>query len=133
MLLPTTISRISRHRSCSNAMFAHSVVSRLRVQVANFSTGRAGVKDMRALFVLGPKKVQQNQSGEATAINCREQMEFRNISIPKPVRNQVLIKVQAASFNPIDGRQRKGLAPHQPSPYIPGRDCSGMSNSSISI
>ena len=55
----------------------------------------------------------------------REVMKFRNIPIPTPGPNEILLKVKAASINPIDWKIREGQYPAVKSdklPYVLGRD-----------
>jgi NADPH:quinone reductase-like Zn-dependent oxidoreductase len=59
----------------------------------------------------------------------REVMNFRKIPIPVPGPNEILLKVKAASINPIDWKIREGRYPVVKSedlPYVLGRDVSGV-------
>lgn len=49
------------------------------------------------------------------------------VGIPIPKKNEILIKVEAASINPVDWKIQQGVAPHLPSkfPHIPGSDVAG--------
>src|SRR5215831_8378314 len=55
-------------------------------------------------------------------------MRFRKLPIPTPGPNEMLVKVKAASINPVDWKIREGLYPAVKSdmlPYVLGRDVSG--------
>jgi NADPH:quinone reductase-like Zn-dependent oxidoreductase len=59
----------------------------------------------------------------------REVMKFRKSPIPTPGPNEILLKVKAASVNPIDWKIREGRNPAVKSdklPYVLGRDVSGV-------
>ena len=54
-------------------------------------------------------------------------MKFRKLPIPTPGPNEMLVKVKAASINPVDWKIREGLYPAVKSdmlPYVLGRDVS---------
>src|SRR5215831_15478023 len=55
-------------------------------------------------------------------------MKLRKLPIPTPGPNEMLVKVKAASINPVDWKIREGLYPAVKSdmlPYVLGRDVSG--------
>jgi NADPH:quinone reductase-like Zn-dependent oxidoreductase len=58
-----------------------------------------------------------------------EVLQFEDVVVPTPVAGELLIKVQAASVNPLDWKTRagylKGLFPHT-LPFILGWDASGV-------
>ena len=59
----------------------------------------------------------------------REVMKFRKLPIPSPGLNEILLKVKAASINPVDWKIREGQYPAVKSdklPYVLGRDVSGV-------
>src|SRR6516162_10390340 len=59
----------------------------------------------------------------------REVMKFRKLPIPTPGANEILLKVKAASINPVDWKIREGQFPAIKSdklPYVLGRDVSGV-------
>ena len=59
----------------------------------------------------------------------REVMKFRKFPIPSPGPNEILLKVKAASVNPVDWKIREGRYPAVKSdklPYVLGRDVSGV-------
>jgi NADPH:quinone reductase-like Zn-dependent oxidoreductase len=59
----------------------------------------------------------------------REVMKFRKLPIPTPGSNEILLKVKAASINPVDWKIREGQYPGIKSdklPYVLGRDVSGV-------
>jgi len=63
-----------------------------------------------------------------------EVMRLEDIAIPRPGQGQVLVKVRAASVNPIDWKMRRGLlAKHFPLtfPRTLGRDCAGDANGEL--
>src|SRR5215475_6054245 len=59
----------------------------------------------------------------------REAVKFRKLLIPSPGPNEILLKVKAASVNPVDWKIREGRYPAVKSdklPYVLGRDVSGV-------
>ena len=59
----------------------------------------------------------------------REVMKFRQLPIPTPGPNEILLKAKAASINPVDWKIREGQYPAVKSdklPYVLGRDVSGV-------
>jgi NADPH:quinone reductase-like Zn-dependent oxidoreductase len=59
----------------------------------------------------------------------REVMKFRKIPIPTPRPDEILLKVKAASVNPVDWKIREGRFPAvkiDKLPYVLGRDVSGV-------
>src|SRR5262249_20294886 len=63
------------------------------------------------------------------AFGSRETMKFRKLPIPSPGPNEILLKVKAASVNPVDWKIREGRYPAVQSdklPYVLGRDVSGV-------
>ena len=58
-----------------------------------------------------------------------EVLKIEEIPVPKPKADEVLVKVHAASVNPIDYKIRSGGYPSKKEdalPMILGRDCSGV-------
>jgi hypothetical protein len=58
-------------------------------------------------------------------------LRVNNITVPEPKDNQVLIKVEAVSVNPLDIWMRNGYGrslfeTQRKLPFVPGRDCSGV-------
>jgi NADPH:quinone reductase-like Zn-dependent oxidoreductase len=45
------------------------------------------------------------------AFGSREVMQFRKLSVPTPGPNEILLKVKAASINPVDWKIREGRYP----------------------
>src|SRR5262245_49524507 len=63
------------------------------------------------------------------AFGSRETMKFRRLPIPSPGPKEILLKVKAASVNPVDWKIREGRYPAVKSnklPYVLGRDVSGV-------
>src|SRR5262249_48001057 len=59
----------------------------------------------------------------------REVMKFQKLPIPSPGPNEILLKVKAASVNPVDWKIREGRYPAVKSgqlPYVLGRNVSGV-------
>ena len=59
----------------------------------------------------------------------RAVMKFRKLPVPAPGPNEILVKVKAASINPVDWKIREGRYPAIKSdmlPYVLGRDVSGV-------
>jgi len=59
----------------------------------------------------------------------REVMKLRKLPIPTPGPNEILLKVKAASINPVDWKICEGQYPAVKSdrlPYVLGRDVSGV-------
>lgn len=55
-----------------------------------------------------------------------EVMQVVDLPIPKPDKNEILVKIEAAGINPVDSYIRQGTYPQLPElPYIPGMDGSG--------
>jgi NADPH:quinone reductase-like Zn-dependent oxidoreductase len=54
----------------------------------------------------------------------REVLLYEEVDTPEPDEGEVLIKVQAASVNPVDWKYRRGLA-EKPLPAVLGNDVSG--------
>jgi len=58
-----------------------------------------------------------------------EVLQYEDVVVPTPAAGELLIKVQAASINPLDWKTRagylKGLFPHT-LPFILGWDASGV-------
>ncbi|MBV9875451.1 MAG: NADP-dependent oxidoreductase [Verrucomicrobia bacterium] len=58
-----------------------------------------------------------------------EVLRYEDVAVPMPAAGELLIKVQAASVNPLDWKTRAGYLkdffPHSP-PFIPGWDGSGV-------
>jgi len=54
-------------------------------------------------------------------------VEIKDLSRPKPGPNEVLIRVRAASVNPVDWKIREGMmgAMSEPFPIVLGRECAG--------
>ncbi|CAH9074267.1 unnamed protein product [Cuscuta epithymum] len=84
-------------------------------KAANFSNPTMAAKLMRA--------VQYDRYGDGAA--ALKQVE---VPIPTPSRDEILLKVEAVSLNPFDGRIQKGVArPVLPGrfPYTPATDVAG--------
>lgn len=55
-----------------------------------------------------------------------ESMKFREIKIPEPEMNQVLVKIHYAGVNPVDTYHRSGTNGYSPkTPFTPGLDGAG--------
>jgi NADPH:quinone reductase-like Zn-dependent oxidoreductase len=57
-----------------------------------------------------------------------EVLEFADVAVPEPRQGEVLVKVDAASLNPVDWKIRSGKYPvvkEDKLPYVLGRDFSG--------
>lgn len=54
-----------------------------------------------------------------------EQLQMQETPIPKPAKNEVLVRIHAIGINFIDIYFRKGLYPTALFPYIPGKEASG--------
>ena len=53
-------------------------------------------------------------------------LKIAEVATPEPGPNDVLVKVAAASVNPVDGKITKGYAgTSRPLPHVLGRDCAG--------
>jgi NADPH:quinone reductase-like Zn-dependent oxidoreductase len=53
-------------------------------------------------------------------------MKIAEVATPEPGPNDVLVKVKAASVNPVDGKITRGYAgTSRPLPHVLGRDCAG--------
>ena len=52
-------------------------------------------------------------------------LRLEDVEQPVPGEGEVLVRVRAASVNPIDWKLRRGLMPKQP-PWIPGSDAAGV-------
>jgi NADPH:quinone reductase-like Zn-dependent oxidoreductase len=53
-------------------------------------------------------------------------LKIAEVATPEPGPNDVLVKVRAASVNPVDGKITKGYAgTTRPLPHVLGRDCAG--------
>lgn len=58
-----------------------------------------------------------------------ETVEFDDIAVPAPLPHEVLVRIQAASVNPVDIKTREGHYPpveKDAIPYVLGRDFSGV-------
>lgn len=56
-----------------------------------------------------------------------EVMRLEEIETPKPIGDQVLVRISAAGVNPVDTYLRTGIHAHAPSlPYTPGKDGAGV-------
>ncbi len=56
-------------------------------------------------------------------------LRFAEVAIPEPGPNDVLIKVRAASVNPVDGKITSGYLRGRIDfslPHVLGRDCAGI-------
>lgn len=54
-----------------------------------------------------------------------EQLQMQETPIPKPAKNEVLVRIHAIGINFIDIYFRTGLYPAASYPYIPGKEASG--------
>lgn len=53
-------------------------------------------------------------------------MQHSQVPVPSPEKDEVVVKVEAASINPFDWKVQKGmLRPFLPRkfPFIPGKNC----------
>jgi NADPH:quinone reductase-like Zn-dependent oxidoreductase len=58
-----------------------------------------------------------------TARNGVWLVQYVDVPMPKPKKGEILVKVEAASVNPVDWRIQDGLAKHilpRKFPYVPG-------------
>ena len=55
-----------------------------------------------------------------------EVLKLKEIPIPKPRRNEVLIRVKAVGVNADEAYVRAGILPPQKLPYTPGFECAGI-------
>ena len=53
-------------------------------------------------------------------------LQLKEIPIPKPRRNEVLIRVKAVGVNADEAYVRAGILPPQKLPYTPGFECAGI-------
>jgi len=53
-------------------------------------------------------------------------LRFEDVPVPKPGRNEILVRVHAAGVNPVDWKIREGLLGQGPLPQIMGSDFSGV-------
>jgi NADPH:quinone reductase-like Zn-dependent oxidoreductase len=54
-------------------------------------------------------------------------LRIAEVTTPEPGPNDVLVKVRAASVNPVDGKITRGYAgTSRPLPHVLGRDCAGV-------
>jgi len=54
-------------------------------------------------------------------------LRIAEVATPEPGPNDVLVKVKAASVNPVDGKITRGYAgTSRPLPHVLGRDCAGV-------
>jgi NADPH:quinone reductase-like Zn-dependent oxidoreductase len=70
-----------------------------------------------------------HESNQNSRIRGPEVLQYEDVVVPTPAAGELLIKVQAASVNPLDWKTRagylKGLFPHT-LPFILGWDASGV-------
>lgn len=68
------------------------------------------------------------QAIRVNAFGSEENLKLeRDVPIPTPAKNEVLIKVASAGVNPVDTYIRQGsFAIVPPLPYTPGHDCAGI-------
>ena len=54
-------------------------------------------------------------------------LRMAEVATPEPGPNDVLVRVKAASVNPVDGKIRKATAgtSQRPLPHVLGRECAG--------
>lgn len=55
-----------------------------------------------------------------------EVLKLEDVPLPKPGQGEVLVRVHAASVNPVDWKLREGWFGPRPLPFIPGGDFSGV-------
>lgn len=54
-------------------------------------------------------------------------LQLKEVPIPKPAANQVLMKVKSVGVNPVETYIRAGAYANKPSlPFTPGKDCAGI-------
>jgi NADPH:quinone reductase-like Zn-dependent oxidoreductase len=86
------------------------------------------------LFSFGGRSIRNQRSFIMQAVRIHrfggpEVMALEEIDRPNPSANEVLIKVFAASVNPVDAKMREGKYPvvtEKDLPYVLGRDVSGQ-------
>ena len=56
-----------------------------------------------------------------------EVLQIKQVDVPKPAANQVLMKVKSVGVNPVETYIRAGAYANKPSlPFTPGKDCAGI-------
>jgi NADPH:quinone reductase len=65
------------------------------------------------------KAIRVHQIGDASVL------QYEEVAIPEPDKNEVLIRVKAAGINPVDAMYRDGRIPTV-LPFTPGSDCAGV-------
>ena len=93
---------------------------------------RIGKYVIIGVAVLATITIAQAETMKAIVIHNyggREVLKYEDASRPEPKQNEVLIRVMAASVNPVDAAIRKGylerITGHEP-PLIPGMDAAGV-------
>jgi NADPH:quinone reductase-like Zn-dependent oxidoreductase len=76
------------------------------------------------------ERQQGRQFMKALTLNGYEglpSLRLAEVAAPKPGPNDVLVRVRAASVNPVDGKISTGYAgTSRPMPHVLGRDCAGI-------
>jgi NADPH:quinone reductase len=65
------------------------------------------------------KAIRVHQTGDVKVL------QYEEIAIPEPQKDDVLIRVKAAGVNPVDAMYRDGRIPTS-LPFTPGSDCAGI-------
>jgi NADPH:quinone reductase len=65
------------------------------------------------------KAIRVHQTGDVNVL------QYEEIAIPEPQKDDVLIRVKAAGVNPVDAMYRDGRIPTS-LPFTPGSDCAGI-------
>ena len=61
------------------------------------------------------------------ALGGPEVLQVKEVDMPKPAANQILMKVKSVGINPVETYVRAGAYPNKSGlPYTPGKDCAGV-------